>query len=969
MGQNVQKVYTISIQMDAAQQKLADAIKKLQTLDQQLEGLDRDSEAGKKLVEQMGAAAAEVEKLQGQVGGLAGELDALKPGTIGALRQEFKDLAAELNTVAEGSAEANRILVRMGEVKGEIKGLKDEVKALDPEKRIAAFSNFASGVVGAFGVATVAAESFGLSSAKAEEFTKKTQGVIAVLSGLEAIRNSLDGETLKSIKSTLKLADAYIFSGTAAEGASKTTKAALLSTGILAIVVLVGLLVANFDKLKEVGSSIAAKFKPEFEAVGKLIDALAAQARNLGSLLTFGLIDDAAKHAEKVSAEFRQKELTKIVEHTQRIIELQKARGQDTLALEVDNAKRRLATLKQTNDEEKKAYVEAKQAYLVLAAQYEKQLADDTRAARLAHLNALAAAETARGADSFKQQVAAKREQIAQLNQMEQEGARITQAQRIQLDNELATLTLAHDKELADKRRALQLARLAAQASDTQGELLLAAARGQDQYQLQVKQNAQQVALAEQNVRDLEAAAQRDEAAITAARAAASQARLQQLVLAATHAQAIEKDYQDILQARRDAAHEVELAKEKEYQTRLNQAQAAGARITKQVADELAAELQLKAMKAAADADIGGNLLIRLFGLTDAQAQQTKQRLSDAMQAVGGLASAYLAAESTAIDKEVSDTQAKLQLLTQQYDAAQQKIASDENAIANSVGARRDYLIEKVNQERKAEQELAGQKAKAAREAEAAQKKRAQLDKEQQAISAASTVIESVLLAVKSAQAIAEAGKDGKFGIDNILYAVTMTAALTTGFLAVKSAAKSFANGTGALGSDGVLAGPAHSQGGIGLYSRYGQFWGEAEGGEAITPVDATRKNAAVLALIRTKGRTKQLTPADFADIANTQVLPPPSGTYASGTGSLGSALYSRGATSGGPGQVVVAEADLSALVANTAGMLAHLQKVVASNEQIAAYGPAMLNIGPYEATKIAEQKQQAEQAQGHATL
>jgi hypothetical protein len=39
--------------------------------------------------------------------------------------------------------------------------------------------------------------------------------------------------------------------------------------------------------------------------------------------------------------------------------------------------------------------------------------------------------------------------------------------------------------------------------------------------------------------------------------------------------------------------------------------------VTQQVADALAAELALKRMKA----DIGGNLLIRLFGLTDGQAQ------------------------------------------------------------------------------------------------------------------------------------------------------------------------------------------------------------------------------------------------------------------------------------------------------------------------------------------------------------
>jgi hypothetical protein len=944
---NVQKVYRIEIQLDNARQQLADTSTKLAALDKQLEGLDRNSDEAKAIVAQMAALAAQAEAAEGKVGSLSGQLNQMKPGTIGALRQEFVDLAAELNTVAEGSAEANRILVRMGEVKGEIKGLKDEVKALDPEKRIGAFNNFAQGVVGAFGVATVAAETFGLSSTTAEEFTKKTQGVIAVLGSLEAIRNSLDDETLKSIKSTLKLADAYIFSGTAAEGASKTTKAALLATGIGIVLVLVGLLAANFDKVKEVGASIATKFKPVFDAVGGFIDTLIAKARDLGSVLTFGLIDNAAKHAQQVSEDFRRTELAKIVEHTARLIEIQKARGVDTLALEVENAKRRLDSLKQSTEEEKKVFADARKDYLVLAAQYEKRQADETRAARLAHLSALAAAETARGASTFASQLAAKREQIAQLNEAEQEGAHVSQAQRIQLDSELSALLLAHDKELADKRAALQGATL-------QAQLVRLQASTSEQSLVEVEANTKQIEIAQQHRATLLAQAQVDSAAVVAADAELYKLRLDRSRIfyrqEAEQAQALRDEYDNAIAALRAK----DLANEQQYQANLNRAQAAGARVTKQVADALSAELALTKMKADADADIGGNLLIRLFGLTDAQAQSLKGRLVEVATQVSGLVSAMMAGATAEADAALTEAQTRLSELSAQLSAASQQRQSDEQALQSATGARREYLLGKIQKEAAAEQKLAGEKAKAAREEQAAQKEKAKLDKIQQEITAASSAVEATLLGIKAAKAVVDAADKGKIGYDNIALAIAAAAAIGISIVSMKNIAKS-------MGDGGIIEGGSHASGND-VPVMGGKY--RVEGGEAITPVDATVNNGPALELIRTKGRNKKLTAADFAELSGTQVRPAPTG----GSYGAGGILGSRGSVAG-PGQVVVREADLSALVANTSGMLAHLQTVAATNQQIAGYGPAKLNIGPFEATQIEQQKQQAAQAEQHATL
>ncbi|HEX8656116.1 MAG TPA: hypothetical protein VF690_01200 [Hymenobacter sp.] len=458
------KQYTISIQLNAAQQALVDTNKKLAELDKKLGGLDRNSDEAKKIVADMAALAKQSEAASSNVEGLNRRLDGLKPGTIGALKQELKDLTVQLNNTAEGSAEAEALLVRMGQVRGDIKGLKDEVKALDPEQRIAAFSNFAQGVVGAFGTATVAAEAFGLSSQSAEEFTKKTQGVIAVLGSLQAIQSALDGETIKSIKSTIGLGKAYLLGGESASTASKVTRGALISTGIGAIVVLVGLLAANFDKVKEIGSSIYAKFKPQFEGISRLIGTVIDAARNLASTVTFGLIDDAATHAVAVAKETADKLAVIANENRARRIAVLDAEGKETLGLKARQIAEELKQLKTSTAEEKKIFFDKYNELLVLEAQFNKRKKDEALAGDLARLNAQLAQQQARGGDGFKLQLALKQRELRGLLDAEQ----VNGAAVIAKQGEIEALKLAHQKTAADKRLAAEFEAFKKRVTETE---------------------------------------------------------------------------------------------------------------------------------------------------------------------------------------------------------------------------------------------------------------------------------------------------------------------------------------------------------------------------------------------------------------------------------------------------------------------------------------------------------------------
>jgi hypothetical protein len=762
------------------------------------------------------------------------------------------------------------------------------------------------------------------------------------------------------VKSTYAGAKAWLGFGEAASTSSKVTRAALISTGIGILIVAIGLLAANFDKVKEVGASIAAKFKPEFTAIGEFIDVVLAKGRDLASLFTFGLIDNAAKHAQAVAEDAARKRYALEADQTARLIDILKARGEDTLALEVGNAANRLASLKRSTADERKAYEDAARDLAVLRAQFRKRADDEEKATRLAHLTALATIQQAKGAESFAQQLAVKQEQLAQLLAAD----RVNQAAVLQAEADIDALRLAHAKEQADKRAALQSATL-------QAQLVRLQASTSEQSLVEVAANAKQIELAKQHRNTLLAQAQVDKAALVAADADLYRLRLERSRIfyreEAEQAQAPRTAYAKAIEAIR--AKDVE--QEKQYQDGLNRMQAAGARVTQRVADELAAELQLKAMKASADADIFGNLLIKVFGLTDAQAQSLKGRIAEIGAQVSGLVGAMLQGATSEADAALTAAQTRLAELDQQLSEATQRRQSDEAALQESSGARRDFLLTRIAKEQAAEQKLATEKAKAAKEEQQAAQKRAQLEKEQQRLTAIGTTVTNAATAAVAIKAGVEAvhGANKLPFPANIAALVVALAATGAAVASAKGLANTFADGTGALGSDGVLRGPAHSKGGIGLFNRYGHFYGEAEGGEAITPVDASRRNGPLLEVLRTKGRTRQLTLADFVEISGTRTLPPPTTHYAAG-GTLGSAagVGAAGSTAG-QGQVVIATADLSELVATNRAMLSHLQSIGAATAQTAAFGPPVLAFGHEAEQKRRELAQGMDQAESFATL
>ncbi len=327
-------------------------------------------------------------------------------GQFKNLKQELRSIEGELNKMATagqtGTDAFKKLQQRAGEVKDQIGDTKNAIKALSSDTfKLDAFAQGAQGIAGGFAAAQGAMALFGSENKQIEEAIKKTQGAMALLQGVTAITNVLQKESALRLAIATTAQTAYTAVVGASSGAMKIFRLALASTGIGALVVGLGLLIANFDDVKKVVMNLLKPF-----------DGIIAKVRDFLSVISFGLIDDAATAKTKDNAEqtveaFNKtkdamKEAEKVIE---RRIELAKAEGKSTkeiYTLEKQLADLRLQNLKaeqtalqtkvkagNATDDEKKRIKEltteiadANNKRLILDANYKKGIDDANKKAR-----------------------------------------------------------------------------------------------------------------------------------------------------------------------------------------------------------------------------------------------------------------------------------------------------------------------------------------------------------------------------------------------------------------------------------------------------------------------------------------------------------------------------------------------------------------------------------------------------------
>ena len=176
------------------------------------------------------------------------------------LRKEMKSLKDELLNLDEGTAEYNATLQKAADIQNTLKEQMEEVNAsaMDAGQILGNATNAVAGMTGAFQAGVGIMNMFGVESEASMEMIAKMQNVMAITQGFKAIDEGIKGfkRLGLAIKSTTvfqKLfGDAQVVSAAKTKILELATKAwgkALIATGIGAIIVLIGTLIANLDKL------------------------------------------------------------------------------------------------------------------------------------------------------------------------------------------------------------------------------------------------------------------------------------------------------------------------------------------------------------------------------------------------------------------------------------------------------------------------------------------------------------------------------------------------------------------------------------------------------------------------------------------------------------------------------------------------------------------------------------------------
>lgn len=184
---------------------------------------------------------------------------------IGSLKKQLREATAEVAILSDKfgatSEEAIKAAKRAAELRDRIGDAKALTEAFNPDAKFKALTSSLAGVAGGFSAVQGAIGLFGNESKNVEKALLKVQSAMALSQGLQAIGESVD--SFKQLKAVV------IDVGTKAFG---SLRAAIISTGIGALVVALGLLIANFDAVKKYVLNLIPGLGKVADFIGNLVN-------------------------------------------------------------------------------------------------------------------------------------------------------------------------------------------------------------------------------------------------------------------------------------------------------------------------------------------------------------------------------------------------------------------------------------------------------------------------------------------------------------------------------------------------------------------------------------------------------------------------------------------------------------------------------------------------------------------------
>jgi hypothetical protein len=200
--------------------------------------------------------------------GLSVQLQADKAiESVGSIKKAMREAQKEVQVLSDKFGATSKEAINAAKVAGELKDRIGDAKALteafNPDAKFKALTSSLAGVAGGFSALQGSMALFGSESEDVQKTLLKVQSAMAASQGLQAIGESID--SFKQLGAVIKTQVVTAFS---------TLRGAIIATGIGALAVGLGLLVANFEAVKKAVLSAIPGLETFGKWIGKTIDSI-----------------------------------------------------------------------------------------------------------------------------------------------------------------------------------------------------------------------------------------------------------------------------------------------------------------------------------------------------------------------------------------------------------------------------------------------------------------------------------------------------------------------------------------------------------------------------------------------------------------------------------------------------------------------------------------------------------------------
>ena len=278
--------------------------------------------------------------------------------SVKSVKSELRELKSAMAGLDSSSQEFVRMAQRAGELEDAIGDANAAIKAFNPEAKLKAVVDVVGIAANGFSAAQGAMALFGGESKELEEIMVKTQGAIALATGINGLMGM--GDAFTNLSNIIKTKVVTAFA---------TMRSAIIATGILGLVVLIGTLIYSWMEESKANEEATKELERFGEAQRKLLD----QEQKIQIARSKGRDKDVLEASQASQANIRayakeledkkinQEEFNRLVKGEQELMriainDIDKKYAEEAEKRRKEAAEKEKERLKKLAEEEKKAY-------------------------------------------------------------------------------------------------------------------------------------------------------------------------------------------------------------------------------------------------------------------------------------------------------------------------------------------------------------------------------------------------------------------------------------------------------------------------------------------------------------------------------------------------------------------------------------------------------------------------------------